>query len=119
MIFEEKMRLFYSGIISVWIFGFSVSAFSAPRQFSSGPETLFRGPISDLNAENFSQTINSETKATIVLFYLSWCGHCRAFAPTYQQFAENLDSSKKKISNLQILHFFNKFHKIFQAGPNV
>jgi len=51
-----------------------------------------------LNNTNFQANICSSTKAWVVEFYSSWCGHCIHFAPTYKEFAADVFGWKDVIS---------------------
>jgi thioredoxin reductase (NADPH) len=42
----------------------------------------------DLKTEQFNDTINSND-IVLVDFWASWCGPCRAFAPTFSKASEN------------------------------
>lgn len=51
-----------------------------------------------LNNTNFQANICSSTRAWVVEFYSSWCGHCIHFAPTYKEFAADVFGWKEVIS---------------------
>ena len=42
--------------------------------------------VNSLNSDNFT-SIYSRTCSFLVLFYATWCGHCKAFAPSYRSLA--------------------------------
>jgi len=51
-----------------------------------------------LNTTNFQPNICSSTKAWVVEFYSSWCGHCIHFAPTFKEFAADVFAWRDVIS---------------------
>lgn len=46
----------------------------------------------ELNPESFAQ-LTSSSKNGMIKYYQSWCGHCTALKPTWDQLAESVDSS--------------------------
>jgi len=51
-----------------------------------------------LNNTNFQSNICSSSKAWVVEFYSSWCGHCIHFAPTYKEFAADVFAWREVIA---------------------
>jgi len=51
-----------------------------------------------LNNTNFQASICSSSKAWVVEFYSSWCGHCIHFAPTFKEFAADVFGWREVIS---------------------
>eukprot|EP00092_Neocalanus_flemingeri_P007794 GFUD01008415.1.p1 GENE.GFUD01008415.1~~GFUD01008415.1.p1 ORF type:complete len:681 (-),score=161.46 GFUD01008415.1:240-2282(-) len=51
-----------------------------------------------LNSKNFQPNICSSSKAWVVEFYSSWCGHCIHFAPTFKEFATDVFAWRDVIS---------------------
>eukprot|EP00091_Calanus_sinicus_P000720 TRINITY_DN10655_c0_g1_i1.p1 TRINITY_DN10655_c0_g1~~TRINITY_DN10655_c0_g1_i1.p1 ORF type:complete len:149 (-),score=34.02 TRINITY_DN10655_c0_g1_i1:479-925(-) len=51
-----------------------------------------------LNTTNFQPSICSSSKAWVVEFYSSWCGHCIHFAPTFKEFAADVFAWRDVIS---------------------
>ncbi|VBB30788.1 unnamed protein product [Acanthocheilonema viteae] len=55
-------------------------------------------PIMQLDAATFYDTIFMQNHAFVVEFYADWCGHCRAFAPFYLDFASTIRSWKDVVT---------------------
>lgn len=79
------MHLFSNIIdqISTMISHLSVLAFLLPL--------LVHGQVLPLSSANFSTTI-ALNPIVLVEYYAPWCGHCKKFAPTYDQAAPVLNS---------------------------
>lgn len=41
-------------------------------------------------AANFEDIVINDEKDVLVEYYAEWCGHCKAFAPTYEKIANKL-----------------------------
>lgn len=80
------------------------------------PATLYEptDPLIQLNSTNFDQElIRSPDKAHLVEFYMSWCGHCRHFAPTYVKFARDVES--KLSASFLIWSYYNQTYSRLEA----
>lgn len=61
------------------------------------PSSLYQtsDPLISLDNTNFDQLLlHSPEQAYVVEFYMSWCGHCRHFAPTYVRFGHDIASKR-------------------------
>ena len=54
-----------------------------------------------LNDNNFNKTIN-KIENILVLFYASWCGHCKKFEPTFTKISKKLYDEKPRINLAKI-----------------
>jgi thiol-disulfide isomerase/thioredoxin len=54
--------------------------------FAINPQDPLTG-IKELTPETFSKEKDAAS-ALLVEFYAPWCGHCKKFAPVYQQLAQ-------------------------------
>lgn len=89
----------FSSLLLVCLFftKFITSGAHGVNKNSSSPQfalSLYKDsdPVLQLNAENFDDRLLNKSAgpvAHLVEFYMSWCGHCRSFAPTWVKFAED------------------------------
>ncbi|VIO87452.1 Uncharacterized protein BM_BM3841 [Brugia malayi] len=55
-------------------------------------------PVMQLDAATFYDTVFMQDHSFVVEFYADWCGHCRAFAPFYLEFASSIRSWKNVVT---------------------
>jgi protein disulfide isomerase len=69
----------------------------------SGRKKLFQREetVIVLNDDNFNKTIN-KFENILVLFYATWCGHCKKFLPTYVKTSQKLYDEKPRINLAKI-----------------
>ncbi|XP_067940809.1 sulfhydryl oxidase 1-like isoform X2 [Watersipora subatra] len=48
------------------------------------------GPVLNLNRSNFHLELRKSERSWLILFYLSWCGHCIQYVPLYQSVGNTL-----------------------------
>ncbi|CAL4126257.1 unnamed protein product, partial [Meganyctiphanes norvegica] len=59
--------------------------------FASGSLYNSSDPLLILDHSNFTSTILGAENAWIIEFYNTWCGHCIHFAPTWKEFAKDIE----------------------------
>ena len=47
--------------------------------------------VIDLTASEFYAKVGSKEDTWFIEFYAPWCGHCKRFAPQYEELAKNLE----------------------------
>ncbi|KAJ8455139.1 hypothetical protein ONZ45_g19036 [Pleurotus djamor] len=52
-----------------------------------------------LTSSNFSSVVETES-LILVKFFTPWCGHCKAFAPEYEQAATALKNKNVKLAQV-------------------
>jgi len=51
----------------------------------------------EVHASNFEEVVLQAERHVLIEFYSPFCGHCHAFAPGYEEIAQNLSGSKQVI----------------------
>merc|ERR1711934_501919 len=49
--------------------------------------------IVELTMDNFVEVVTDSKKHVVVEFYAPWCGHCKEFAPVYENIADNYQAN--------------------------
>lgn len=50
--------------------------------------------VPELTASDFDAVVGDASKARLVEFYASWCGHCKSLAPVYEKVGQAFDGEK-------------------------
>jgi thiol-disulfide isomerase/thioredoxin len=99
--------------IRVFCFFLLLLKFVSP--FGIGKRETLYGPndrgIVNLETGNFSSTVLGSKTAFLVEFYSSYCGHCINFAPTFKDFASQIEG----LTYAGIYSFKQKFQKLLSA----
>ena len=64
-------------------------AFGQEAEKAAEEEASVTGKVRELTVETFFTTI-TDNEYVLMEFYASWCGHCKQFAPVYEEIAERL-----------------------------
>eukprot|EP00871_Galdieria_phlegrea_P003412 jgi/Galph1/4071/GphlegSOOS_G2764.1 len=62
-------------------------SFVSPLKDSTPSNITFPNNVVELSTENWNETIDG-SKPAVVMFYLSWCSHCRDMEPDFVKLAE-------------------------------
>lgn len=73
-----------------------ISLLSLSSNVSADEKSLFgsNSQVTQLNIDNFDQTVYNQKKYFFVEFYSSWCGACIQYAPHYESFANEIKGWK-------------------------
>lgn len=91
-----QLALLVVAILQLASAGVPLKRFAAVMNQMSEPvdETLGLYDNNDkvvrLTVTNFNDTVLEQNRAVLVEFYNTYCGHCRRFAPTYKELAQQL-----------------------------
>jgi len=69
------------------------------------PEEYAKMTVKKVVSRSWYDVINDTTKDVLVKYYATWCGHCKALAPTYEKLAELLTSDPEVAKTLVIAEY--------------
>mmetsp|Transcript_34035 Transcript_34035/g.79318 ORF Transcript_34035/g.79318 Transcript_34035/m.79318 type:complete len:326 (-) Transcript_34035:241-1218(-) len=78
-----------------WLLVFASLALSASSESSGGSKKCkgsYANPVVNLCSEHWPDA--KSTRVWMVVFYTSWCGHCRALEPKYKELGKLLKNDK-------------------------
>ncbi len=61
------------------------------------PEDPFADGSRRLVGDNFDEIVKDETKDVLIFFYAPWCGHCKRFKPTVQEFGKAINTNNEDV----------------------
>merc|ERR1711937_232098 len=70
--------------------------------------------IVELSMDNFVEVVTDAKKHVVVMFYAPWCGHCKEFAPVYDEVAKNYADGEIVVAKLdsEAHAVFAKMYKV-------
>ncbi|TDG51711.1 hypothetical protein AWZ03_001771 [Drosophila navojoa] len=92
------LTIFLCCILELTTAGVPLKRYEAVLKQQSAPVDEELGLYDDndkvvkLTVANFNETVLEQNRGSLVEFYNTYCGHCRRFAPTYKQIAEQLSA---------------------------
>jgi thioredoxin domain-containing protein 5 len=69
------------------------------KKAASGTPDVKNGVVI-LTDDTIAHAINDVDNSYFVKFYAPWCGHCKAMAPAWEEFAKSNTDSKLKVAEV-------------------